>query len=43
MLEDPEPDGAPLQFVDITGMCEKNRGLMETLVQETIQNAYNKA
>lgn len=43
LVEDPEPDGAPLQFVDIPAMCEKNQILMETLVQETIQNAYNKA
>ena len=41
LVEDPEPNGAPLQFVDITAMCEKNQILMETLVQETIQNIYN--
>lgn len=43
ILEDPEPNGAPLQFVDVEGMCWKNQELMETLVQETIQNVYNKA
>lgn len=41
LLEDPEPNGDMLQFVDIKGMCEKNRRLMETLVQETIQKIYN--
>lgn len=41
ILEDPEPDGAPLQFVDVEGMCLKNQKLMETLVQETIQKIYN--
>lgn len=41
ILEDPEPDGSPLQFVDVEGMCWKNHELMETLVQETIQNIYN--
>lgn len=41
LLEDPEPDNAPLQFVDVEGMCRKNQELMETLVQETIQKIYN--
>lgn len=41
ILEDPETDGAPLQFVDVEGMCWKNQELMETLVQETIQKIYN--
>ena len=41
LLEEPEPDGAPLQFVDIEIMCQKNYDLMETLVQETIQKIYN--
>lgn len=43
LVDDPEPDGAPLQFVDIVTMCKKNQFLMETLVHETIQNVYNKA
>lgn len=43
LLEDPELDGSPLQFVDIVTMCAKNQMLMETLVQETVQNVYNKA
>lgn len=41
ILDEPEPKGAPLQFVDIDGMVVKNAPLMETLVQETIQNVYN--
>lgn len=41
LLEDPEPNGAPLQFVDIEKMVAKNASLMETLVQETIQKVYN--
>lgn len=41
LLEDPEPAGIPLQFVDIEAMCWKNRDLMETLVQETVQKIYN--
>lgn len=41
LLEEPEPDGKPLQFVDIEAMCRKNHALMETLVQETVQNIYN--
>lgn len=30
-----------LQFIDIPAMVEQNRGLLETLVQETIQKIYN--
>ncbi|MGN1341446.1 MAG: phosphoadenosine phosphosulfate reductase family protein [Oscillospiraceae bacterium] len=41
ILEEPEPDGAPLRFVDIDGMIRKNSEILETLVQETIQNVYN--
>ena len=41
LVEDPEPAGTPLQFVDVEAMCRKNHDLMETLVQETIQNIYN--
>lgn len=40
LIEDPEPEGIPLQFVDIEAMCWKNRDLMETLAQETIQKIY---
>lgn len=41
ILEDPEPNGEPLKFVDIPAMVEKNRPLLESLVQTTIKNAYN--
>lgn len=41
LLEAPEPDGKELEFVDIPAMVEKNRFLMETLEQETIQKIYN--
>lgn len=41
VLEDPEPNGQPLKFVDIPAMVEKNRELLEGLVQETIKKVYN--
>lgn len=41
ILDTPEPSGDMLQFVDITAMCDKNRIILETLVQETIQKIYN--
>lgn len=41
LLEEPEPSGTMLQFVDIQAMCDKNRSILETLVQETIQKIYN--
>lgn len=41
LLEDPEPDGKPLKFVDIPRMVEKNHTIMESLVQETIKKVYN--
>ena len=41
LLEEPETDGRPLQFVKVEEMCQKNAALMETLVQETVQNIYN--
>ena len=43
LLDEPEPDGAALQFVDVEEMCRRNRVLMETLEQETIQKLYNEA
>ncbi len=39
--EEPEPDGGELRFVDIETMTAKNAEILETLVQETIQNVYN--
>lgn len=41
ILEDPEPEGYPLRFVDIPAMVEKNRDLMEQMEQETIKLIYN--
>ena len=41
LLEEPELDGSMLDFVDIHAMCDKNRNILETLVQETIQKIYN--
>lgn len=41
LLEDPEPDGQVLRFVDIEKMVAKNSIIMESLVQESIQKIYN--
>lgn len=41
ILEDPEPDGMPLRFIDIPAMVEKNRDLLEKLAAETIKKIYN--
>ena len=41
IIDEPEPDGKSLQFVDVSAMCAKNRDILETLVQETIQKIYN--
>lgn len=41
LIEDPEPNGYPLRFVDIPAMVEKNRSVLEQLVQETIKKIYN--
>lgn len=41
IVENPEPEGMPLRFVDIPGMVEKNRDLLEKLVQDTIKKIYN--
>ena len=42
LIEDPEPEGYPLRFVDIPAMVDKNRQLMEQLVQETIKKIYHR-
>lgn len=39
--EEPEPNGTPLKFVDIPAMVEKNKDILEKLVQETIKKVYN--
>lgn len=41
ILEEPEPNGGMLEFVDVDAMVNKNRELMETIAQETIQKIYN--
>lgn len=41
IMDEPEPDGQPLRFVDIPAMVEKNRDLLEKLVAETIKKIYN--
>ena len=41
IIEDPEPNGEPLHFVDIPAMVAKNREILEGLVQDTIKTVYN--
>lgn len=41
LIDEPEPDGAPLRFVDIPAMVEKNRDILEKLESETIRKIYN--
>jgi len=41
LVEDPEPEGDYLRFVDIPAMVERNRNIMESLIQETIKKIYN--
>lgn len=41
LLEKPEAGGAPLRFVDIPAMVNKNRDILENLVQDTIKKIYN--
>ena len=41
IVDDPEPNNNPLRFVDIPRMVEKNKDLMENLVQSTIKNLLN--
>lgn len=41
LIEDPEPNGFPLRFVDIPAMIEKNRNIIEQLAQDTIKKIYN--
>ncbi len=41
ILEEPELHNAPLRYIDIPAMVEKNRGIIEKLVQETIKKIYN--
>ena len=41
IFEDPEPNGGMLRFVDIPAMVEKNKRILEGLVQDTIKKTYN--
>ncbi len=41
LIEDPEPDNAPLRFVDIPAMIAKNQEIIDTLAQDTIKRIYN--
>lgn len=41
IIEDPEPVGYPLRFVDIPAMVEANRDIVEQLAQDTIKKIYN--
>lgn len=41
ILDEPEPKSTSLKFVDIERMVVKNRAIMESLAQETIQKVYN--
>ena len=41
LIDDPEPDGYSLRFVDIPAMVEKNSQILEQLTQETIKKVYN--
>lgn len=41
LIEEPEPSGYPLRYVDIPAMVEKNREIIEQLAQETIKKIYN--
>lgn len=42
IIDEPEPNGAPLQFVDIKKMVEKNRAIIDQLAQFTIKKIYQK-
>ena len=41
ILEEPEPSGFSLRFVDVPAMVEKNRDIIEQLSQDTIKYIYN--
>lgn len=40
-VDDPEPAGEELRFVDIPAMVEKNKNILESLTQEAIKKIYN--
>ena len=41
IIDEPEANRMPLRFVDTPAMVEKNRDLLEKLVQDTIKKIYN--
>jgi 3'-phosphoadenosine 5'-phosphosulfate sulfotransferase (PAPS reductase)/FAD synthetase/ferredoxin len=41
LVDEPEPDCRPLQQINISSMIEKNRDILESLVQDTIKKIYN--
>lgn len=41
IVEEPEPENAPLRFVDVPGMVDKNIGLIEKLTRDTIKKVFN--
>lgn len=41
LIEDPEPNGENLKFVDVESMVEKNKTILDQLTQYTIKKAYN--
>lgn len=41
IVEEPEPENVPLRFVDVPGMVDKNKGLIEKLTQDTIKKVFN--
>ncbi|MDR3185738.1 MAG: DUF4007 family protein [Christensenellaceae bacterium] len=41
-LDEPEPNGAPLRFVDIKKMVENNKQIMDALTNTAIKWVYNK-
>lgn len=43
IVEEPEPENAPLRFVDVPGMVDKNKGLIEKLTQDTIKKVSRPA
>ncbi len=41
IVENPEPEGYALRYVDIPAMVEKNKAIIEQLAQDTIKKIYN--
>lgn len=41
LVEEPEPNGMPLRFVDVPAMVDKNRDIIERLAQDTIKKIFN--